>query len=95
MFSDEAKIYSDGQLIILYNRHNCHYWSDHNPHWHRTVDHQNRWNLMVWCGIINGQANGLIGPCFFERNVDRDSYLLRDQLPEMLENVDLMTRRRM
>jgi len=39
----------------------------------------------------------LIGPYFFERNVDRDSYLelLRDQLPEMLENVDLMTRRRM
>ena len=23
------------------------------------VDHQNRWSLMVWCGIVNGY---LIGP---------------------------------
>jgi len=46
LFSDEAKFYSDGQL----NRHNCHYWSDENPHWYRPVDHQNRWSLMVWCG---------------------------------------------
>ncbi|OXU18455.1 hypothetical protein TSAR_006227, partial [Trichomalopsis sarcophagae] len=42
LFSDEAKFYSDGQL----NRHNCHYWSNENPHWHRTVDHQHRWSLM-------------------------------------------------
>lgn len=90
LFSDEAKFYSDGQL----NRHNCHYWSDENPHWHRSVDHQNRWSLMVWCGIVNGY---LIGPYFFERNVDRESYLelIRDRLPELLENVDLETRRRM
>lgn len=57
MFSEEAKFYSDGQL----NRHNCHYWSNENPHWHRPVDHQNRWSLIVWCGIINGY---LIGPYF-------------------------------
>lgn len=89
MFSDEAKFNSDGQL----NRHNCHYWSNEN-HWHRPVDHQNRWSLMVWCGIINGY---LIGPYVFERNVDRDNYLelLRDRLPELLEDVDLETRQRM
>jgi len=90
LFSDEAKIYSDGQL----NRHNCHYWSNENPHWYREVDHQNRWSLMVWCGIVNGY---LIGPYFFDRNVDRHSYLelLRDHLPGLLENVDLATRLRM
>jgi len=58
LFSDEAKFYSDGQL----NRHNCHYWSDVNPHWYRPIDHQNRWSIMVWCGIVNGY---LIGPYFF------------------------------
>jgi len=30
---------NDGQL----NRHNSHYWSNQNPHWHIPVDHQNRW----------------------------------------------------
>lgn len=87
LFSDEAKFNSDGQL----NRHNCHYYSDVNPYWHRDLDHQNRWSIMVWCGIVNGY---LIGPYFFEGNVDRHSYLelLRDHLPVMLENVDLETR---
>ncbi|OXU29899.1 hypothetical protein TSAR_000995 [Trichomalopsis sarcophagae] len=63
LFSDKAKFYSDEQL----NRHNCHYWPNENPHWHRTVDHQHRWSLM----------------------------LIRDQLPVLLEDVDLETRRRM
>ena len=61
--SDEAKFYSDRQL----NRHNCHYWSNGNPHWYRPLDHQNRWSIMAWCGIVNGY---LIGPYFFEQNVD-------------------------
>ncbi|XP_058805440.1 uncharacterized protein LOC131672314 [Phymastichus coffea] len=90
LFSDEAKFYSDGQL----NRHNCHYWSHENPYWFRAVDHQNRWSLMIWCGIVNGY---LIGPYFFDQNVDRHSYLalIRDHLPGLLENVDLAMRQRM
>lgn len=90
LFSDEAIFRSDGRL----NRHNCHYWSDENPHWYRPEEHQNRWSVMVWCGIINGY---LIGPYFFDRNVDRHTYLqlLRDHLPELLEDVDLLTRQRM
>jgi len=62
--------------------------------WHILVDHQNQWSLMIWYGIVNGY---FIGPYFFERNVDRDSYLelLRDRLPELLEDVDLATRQRM
>ncbi|OXU20662.1 hypothetical protein TSAR_003246 [Trichomalopsis sarcophagae] len=49
---------------------------------------------MVWCGIVNGY---LIGSYFFDRNVDRDSYLesTRNHLPVRLENVDLPTRVRM
>lgn len=90
LFSDEAKFCSDGQL----NRHNCHYWSDTNPHWYRSVDRQHRWSLIVWCGIVNGY---LIGPYFFNGNVNTNTYLelIRDRLPEMLEDVDLETRRRL
>ena len=49
---------------------------------------------MVWCGIVNGY---LIGPSFFDGNVDRHTYseLLRDHLPGLLENVDLAVRQRM
>ncbi|EFN69466.1 hypothetical protein EAG_13028, partial [Camponotus floridanus] len=48
----------------------------------------------VWCGMVNGY---LIGPYFFEENVNRNSYLqlLREHLPGLLENVDLATRQRM
>ncbi|OXU31740.1 hypothetical protein TSAR_007917, partial [Trichomalopsis sarcophagae] len=61
LFSDEAKFQSDGEL----NRHDCHYWSDVNPHWVRTVNHQRHWSIMVWCASINGY---LIGPYYFEEN---------------------------
>jgi len=49
---------------------------------------------MVWCGIVNSY---LIGPYFFEENVNRVNFLklLRDILLELLENVDLATRQRM
>lgn len=90
MFSDEATFHSTGQL----NRHNSHYWSHDNPHWHRVVDHQHRWSLIVWCGIVNGY---LIGPFFFDGNVNSANYLhfLEHELPLLLENVDLATRQRM
>ena len=90
LFFDQARFYSDREL----NKQNCHYWSPENPHWYITVDHQHRWCLTVWCGIINGY---LIGPYFFQDNVNSHSYLevLRDWLPELLENVDLATRQRM
>lgn len=61
---------------------------------HRQIDNQNRWSLDVWCGILNGH---LIGPYFFNGNVDIFNFLelLRDHLPELLEDVDLNTRLRM
>lgn len=90
VFSDEAKFKNNGEL----NRHNCHYWSDVNPHWHRQIDNQNRWSIHVWCGIVNGH---LIGPYFFEGNVNGHNFLqfLRDHLPVLLEEADLYTRLRM
>lgn len=52
---------------------------------------QNSWYIVVF---FNGY---LIGPYFFEENVNRQNFLslLRDILPQLLENVDLATRLRM
>lgn len=90
MFSDEATFHNTGQL----NRHNSHYWSAENPHWVRGVDHQNRWSLTTWCGILNGI---LIGPYFFETHVNAENYLnfLINELPNLLADVDLVTRQQM
>lgn len=83
MFSDEATFQSDGEL----NRHNSHYYSENNPHWVRHVDHQHRWKVTVWCGILNGH---IIGPYFFDGNVTQQAYLhlLQNELPAMLQEVD-------
>ncbi|EZA48045.1 hypothetical protein X777_14421, partial [Ooceraea biroi] len=90
LFSDEATFHSTGQL----NRHNCHYWSVANPHWYRRIDFQHQWRLNVWCGIVNGY---LIGPYFIEETLNSEVYLhfLRNELPILLENVDLDTRQRL
>ena len=90
MFSDEATFHGDGQV----NRHNSHYWSVQNPHWVRHLDHQHRWSLVVWCDIVNGY---LTGPYFFDGNVNGAAYLhfLQNELPRLLEDVDLETRRRL
>lgn len=86
MFSDEATFKNNGEL----NRHNCHYWSEINRQWHREVDNQHRWSLMVWCEIINGYS---IAAYFFKENVTGATYLqlLRDHLPNLLVNVDSET----
>lgn len=90
LFSDEATFHSTGQL----NRHNSHYWSVVNPRWYRAVDHQHRWSLNVWCGIVNGK---IIGPYFFDGHLNGDMYLhfLENDLPILLENLDLRTRHQM
>jgi hypothetical protein len=40
-----------------------HYWAVENPHWMRQQDHQNRWSLNVWGGVVN---NRIVGPFFFK-----------------------------
>ncbi|XP_026824324.1 uncharacterized protein LOC113561697 [Ooceraea biroi] len=66
LFSDESTFKNTGEL----NTHNCHYWSDVNPYWHRQVNNQHRWSVVVWCGIVNGY---LIGPYFFLEEVDLET----------------------
>lgn len=90
LFSNEATFKSNA----LVNRHNMHYYATENPRWMREIDRQSRWSLNVWAGIIN---NKLIGPYFFEGILTGQMYLefLATELPVLLEDVDLETRRNM
>jgi len=58
LWTDEATFNSDGGV----NRNNMHYWSETNPRWMREIQHQGRWSINVWCGVIGSQ---IIGPFFF------------------------------
>lgn len=87
LWTDEATFSNIGKV----NRHNMHYWSRNNPHWMEQIDHQHRWSVNVWCGIIDGQ---IIGPFVFNDHLNGNRYLefLENDLPELLENVPLQTR---
>ena len=66
-FSDEAHFHINGRV----HKHNCRYWSKENPHWFSEQPlHSPR--ITVWAAIWQG---GLIGPYFFEENVDGPAYL--------------------
>lgn len=90
MFSDESTFHSNGNV----NKHNLHYYATENPHFVRYVDHQHRWSLNVWGGII---GRHIIGPFFFEERLNGENYLnfLRNSLPNLLEDVPLATLGRM
>lgn len=88
LWTDEATFTNAGGV----NLHNMHYWSAENPHWMRETDFQNRWSVNVWCGIV---GNKIIGPFIFDGRLNGATYLefLRNQLPILLEDVPLETRR--
>lgn len=67
IWTDEAKFCNDGNV----NLHNAHYWSDQNPHWLRQHNHQVRWSVNVWCGIL---GNRIIGPYFIQGNLTGRNY---------------------
>lgn len=80
LMSDECTITRDGAL----NSRNEHHYSETNPHVKKIVKSQTRFKINVWCGIIN---NHLVGPHFFEGNVDTESYmnLLENHLRNYVE----------
>lgn len=84
LWTDEARFHNNGTV----NHHNTHYWSDTNPHWVNECNKQIRWGINVWCGIINDR---LIGPYFFENNLNGNSYLnfLKNELPLLIEEISL------
>lgn len=90
LFTDEAGFTSHG----IFNRQNVRHWAEENPGWVVEVDRQNHWRVNVWAGVLNDRV---IGPWFFEGNMDRVRYeeLLTNILPELLEDVPLAIRLRM
>lgn len=90
LWTDEATFNSNGGV----NCHNMHYWSSENPHWMQQVQHQGRWSVNVWCGILGGTV---IGPYFFDEALRGNVFLefLRNTLPILLEDVNLELRRNM
>lgn len=87
LFSDEATFRKNGNV----NRHNFHYYSDKNPVFTREMDHQHRWSLNVWGGII---GDFIVGPFFFDGSLTGIKYehFLRNDLPILLEDVPLNLR---
>lgn len=84
LFTDEATFKSDGKVNI----NNCHYYDKKNPHFSRQLDHQHRWSLNVWGGIVGRQV---LGPHFFNGPLDGDTYLhfLQNELQLYLEDLPL------
>lgn len=58
LFTDEAQFTRNG----INNTRNSHIWADQNPHETIVVNHQHRFSVNVWCGLLN---SNLIGPHFF------------------------------
>ncbi|KAK0169621.1 hypothetical protein PV328_011802 [Microctonus aethiopoides] len=83
-----VRLLSDGQV----NLHNMHYWSDSNPHWLREVQHQGRWSLNVWCGIL---GRNIIGPYFFDQplnDLTRSDFYLWGRLKDIVYPIPPTTR---
>ena len=66
VWSDESQFKLNGVV----NRHNCCYWVHSNQHHLIPVPHDQH-GVMTWCGITSKK---IIGPYFFEGNVNGDSY---------------------
>ena len=72
VWSDETKFHVSGSV----NRHNAVYWRLENPN--ITIEHDHKSpGIMTWGAVT---YDGLIGPFFFEENVNANSYL------DLLEN---------
>ena len=76
LFTDEAQFNCDG----VNNTHNSYVWANENPHVTVESNFQLRFNVNVWCAVLNGQ---LIGPFILEGRLTREAYLrfLQEELP--------------
>ena len=90
LFTDESSFNQTG----TFNNQNQHHWEEENPHamWRR--GHQRRFSLNIWAGIV---GDHLIGPHLLPERLTGPNYLefLQDQLPTLLEEVPVATRRSM
>lgn len=81
LFSDEATFHNNGCV----NKHNFHYYATENPRMIREIDHQRRWSINVWGGIL-GEC--IVGPFFFNGHLTGQMYyqFLTNDLPVLLLN---------
>ena len=88
LFTDEAQFTRNG----INNTRNSHMWAEKKPHATIVVNHQHRFSVNVWCGLLN---NHLIGPHFIEGPLRAENYrrLLEDDLPTYMEDIPLEDRR--
>lgn len=82
VFSDEATFSTNGTVSSQHVR----YWSDTNPHFRISNNRQYFVKVNVWCAVT---YHGIIGPYFFNSNVNQHTYLdmlrhfLRDGLIDL------------
>jgi hypothetical protein len=87
LFTDEASFTRDG----FFNCRNSHVWADENPHATVVANHQWRFAVNVWAGII---GDYVIGPYLLPPRLNGHIYrlFLEDVLPELLQDVPLIVR---
>lgn len=90
LWTDESTFKKDGFM----NMHNLHSYALENPHSMREQKSQHRFKVNLWTGILNGQ---IIGPFELPENLNGEIYqdFLEDELPNLLDDVPLATRRAM
>ena len=79
LFTDESQFNRDS----VNNTHNSHVSADENPHATVESNFQQRFNVNVWCAVLNDQ---LIGPFILEGHHTGEAYLrfLQEKLPRLL-----------
>lgn len=86
---DEAKFTRNG----ITNCRNLHEWRHENPHLNRASTFQVQFSINVWAALID---DVLIVPVILPTTLNSERFLslIRDELPFLLEEVPLATRRR-
>jgi len=90
LFTDEVHFTRDG----VNNTRNSHLCDRDNRHGTVETKYQHRFSVNVWCDVIGDQ---MTGPYIFPQRLTGDIYanVLQDELPALLENVPVQTRRQM
>ena len=84
LFTDEAQCNCDS----VNNTHNSHVWADENPNATVESNFRLRFNVNVWCALLDDQ---LIGPFILAGRLTGEACLkfLQQELPRLLEDVPL------
>lgn len=90
LWTDEANFSRDG----FFNQHNAHYYGQENPHAAFERNHQQRFGVNVWAGIL---GDHLLGPVILPARLNGQHFLefLQNRLQNLLENLPLAAIRNM